>query len=309
MPLKKDLNTLKMLCSIPGTPGDESLISTYILDYVKKEQKSWKSKPQILSGEAFQDCIILVFGKAKTALFAHMDTVGYVVGYNNQLINAGSPSAKANAKLTGKDSKGVINCRITTVDKNFAYCDCERDIDRGTRLTYVQDFKLSDDYVSSCYLDDRMGILSALKVAETLENGAIVFSCWEESGGGSVQFLTKYLYEKLNIKQALISDITWVTEGIKDGKGVAISIRDSGIPRKTYIDRIISLAEKSGIDYQLEVESAGGSDGNVIHHSPYPVDWCFVGAPELNVHSPEESVHLHDFKCMYQMHRYLMKHL
>ena len=46
-------------------------------------------------------------------------------------------------------------------------------------------------------------------------------------GGGSVGFLAKYICnENFNISQALISDITWITEGVKKhGDGVVISSR------------------------------------------------------------------------------------
>ena len=121
-------------------------------------------------------------------------------------------------------------------------------------------FKESNDYIQSCYLDNRLGVWNALKVAEKLENGIIVFSCWEEHGGGSIGFLTNFIHSKYNISQALISDITWITEGVKAGKGVAISLRDSGIPRKKFVNKIINLANKNNISYQLEVESSGGSD-------------------------------------------------
>ena len=36
----------------------------------------------------------------------------------------------------------------------------------------------------------------------------------EEHGGGSVGYLAKFIYEKYGVKQAHISDITWVTEGV-----------------------------------------------------------------------------------------------
>ena len=158
-------------------------------------------------------------------------------------------------------------------------------------------------------MDNRLGVWNALEVAKTLENGIICFSCWEEVGGGSVGYLGKYIYEKWGVRQALISDITWVTEGVKHGKGVAISRRDSGIPRRSYVDRIIQLANESGISYQIEVESAGGSDGNQLQKSSYPFDWCFIGAPEDNVHSPDEKVHKSDIKDMVALYKYLMKHL
>src|SRR5690606_38271842 len=121
----------------------------------------------------------------------------------------------------------------------------------------------------SCYLDNRLGVFNCLKLAETLKDGLIVFSCWEEHGGGTVPFLVKYIYEKWKVKQALVSDITWITEGVAHGAGVVISMRDSSIPRRAYVDKIIGLAEESGISYQLEVERSGGSDGREIQNSPY----------------------------------------
>ena len=86
-------------------------------------------------------------------------------------------------------------------------------------------------------------------------------------------------------------------------------MRDSGIPRKSYVNKIINLAKQSQIPFQLEVENAGGSDGNALQRSPYPFDWCFIGAPEDNVHSPDEKVHKSDIESMFKMYDYLMKNL
>ena len=170
-------------------------------------------------------------------------------------------------------------------------------------------FNGANDFIQNCYMDNRLGVWNALKVAETLEDGVIVFSCWEETGGGSVGYLGKYIYEKWGIRQALISDITWVTEGVSHGKGVAISMRDSGIPRKSYVRKIIDIATKNMIQFQLEVEDAGGSDGNSLQKSSYPFDWCFVGAPEDNVHTPNERVHKGDINEMVRLYKVLMKKL
>lgn len=117
------------------------------------------------------------------------------------------------------------------------------------------------------------------------------------------------MYENHQIKQALVSDITWITEGVTHGNGVAISLRDMSIPRKGYVDRIVALAEASGVNYQIEVERSGGSDGREIQLSPYPIDWCFVGAPEDHVHSPDEIVHKADIDAMISLYQYLMKNL
>ena len=90
---------------------------------------------------------------------------------------------------------------------------------------------------------------------------------------------------------------------------VAISMRDSGLPRKKYLDKIIGLAKESGIPFQLEVEGSGGSDGIELQRGSAPWEWCFVGAAESNVHSPDELVYKADIQAMVDMYRYLMKEL
>jgi len=185
----------------------------------------------------------------------------------------------------------------------------DRDIERGTDLSFVPNWRDDKEYIQCCYMDNRLGVWNALQLAETLENGVICFSTYEEHGGGTVGYLAKYMFENWGVRQALISDITWVTEGVLHGKGVALSMRDSGIPRRSWLNRIIAFAEESKIPFQLEVESAGGSDGNQLQKSPYPFDWLFIGAPEDFVHTPNEKVHKKDIESMVTMYKYLMARL
>ena len=306
------MELLKTLCHIEAPSGSEQNMTEFVLDYIKINQDSWKVKPDLFYGDGFQDCIVLVFGKPTTAIFAHLDSIGYTVKYNNEVIKIGGPSTKEGILLVGQDSQGRIEEKLqhkTDKDGNKILFIGGREVERGTTLTFKADFRQTDDFVQCCYMDNRLGVWNALKVAEKLENGIICFSTWEEHGGGSVGYLAKFIYEKYGVKQALISDITWVTEGVKHAKGVAISIRDTGIPRRTYINRIIDLAKASNIPFQLEVESAGGSDGNALQRSPYPFDWCFIGAPEDFVHTPDEKVHKSDIESMTQMYDYLMINL
>ena len=306
------MELLKTLCHIEAPSGSEQNMTEFVLDYIKSNQDSWKVKPELFYGDGFQDCIVLVFGKPTTAIFAHLDSIGYSVKYNNEVVKIGGPSTKEGIVLVGQDSQGRIEEKLqrkTDKDGNKTLFIGGREVERGTTLTFKPNFRETDDFVQCCYMDNRLGVWNALKVAEKLENGIICFSAWEEHGGGSVGYLAKFIYEKYGVKQALISDITWVTEGVKHAKGVAISIRDSGIPRRSYINRIIDLAKASNIPFQLEVESAGGSDGNALQRSPYPFDWCFIGAPEDFVHTPDEKVHKSDIESMTQMYDYLMINL
>ena len=86
-------------------------------------------------------------------------------------------------------------------------------------------------------------------------------------------------------------------------------MRDSMLPRRSYLNKIIDLAKKSKIDFQLEVESAGGSDGSSLQKSDLLIDWCFIGAAEDNVHTPNEIVAKYDIMCMVELYRFLMRKL
>ena len=111
------------------------------------------------------------------------------------------------------------------------------------------------------------------------------------------------------MRQALISDVTWVTEGVHPGKGVAVSMRDRNIPRRSYIQKIFDLATASEIPFQLEVEASGSSDGRELQISPYPFDWCFIGPPIEGPHTPKEQLHVKDLESTVQLYAYLMKTL
>ncbi|MCC5938057.1 MAG: aminopeptidase [Lunatimonas sp.] len=299
---------LTRLLNLSGVSGDESRVTTFILDYVLKRGKDWKVTPEIHFGKNLQDNLILVFGKPRTAVFAHMDTVGFMARYENQLVPIGGPEVLDGDVLVGEDSYGFIECCLRLDDGNL-YHDFDRYILPGTILTYRQELKVTGEYIQGAYLDNRLGVFNALQLCEELTDGVVVFSTYEEHGGGAVPLLMKYIYERWPIQQALISDITWVTEGVRPGDGVVISVRDKHIPRRSFLDTIIRLANESGVPFQLEVEAYGSSDGREVHYAPYPVDWCFIGAPEENAHTPRERVTWDDLDAMLRMYRFLMAHL
>jgi putative aminopeptidase FrvX len=302
------MKLLKDLCGIHAPSGNEQAMFRYLLEYVKSSSSDWLVKPRLFYGPDFMDCLVLVFGEPRTAIYAHMDSIGFTVRYQDQLIPIGGPDTETGYILTGQDSFGPVECLLVAEENELAY-DFGRGIDRGTTLTFKCDFRENEKYITSCSLDNRLGVYNALKVAETLTDGMIIFSTWEEHGGGSVPFLARFMYEEFKVRQALVSDITWITEGVRPGLGTAISLRDRHIPRRSYIDHIVSLAAASGVPFQLEVEGSGSSDGRELQQSVFPIDWCFIGAAEQNVHSPNEKVHKEDIHSMISLYSYLMKHL
>lgn len=305
---------LKDMCHIHAPSGNEVAMKEFLLAYIKAHSKNWKHKPKILHGRGFQDNIILVFGKPRTAIFAHMDSIGFTVRYGSQLVKIGGPVAQTGFKLTGEDSEGRQDVELLVKEdkktgaRSLHYTG-KRDFERGTELVFKANWRESKDYLQCCYMDNRLGVYNALKVAETLKNGAIVFSSWEEHGGGSVAYLQKYLYETYGISQGLISDISWISDGVHYAKGPVISLRDSLIPRRSFINKIIGIAREAQCDFQLEVEGSGGSDGKELQMAACPWDWCFIGAAEENVHTPDEKVHKKDVEGMIRLYGVLMKEL
>ena len=303
------MKLLKQLCQVHAPSGEEYGMKDFVLKYVQKEKRNWKTKPEIYEGEELQDCLVLKFGNPRTAILAHMDSIGFTVRYQNQLLTIGSPDAEIGTRLVGEDSMGQIDCELEFDKDNHAFYKFGRQIDPGTSLTYKINYRDTSSYIQTPYLDNRLGMYAALRVAETLKDGVIVFSCWEEHGGGSVPYLAKFIHENWKIRQALVADITWVSDGVHPGKGVVISLRDRNIPRKLYVDRIIDIAKRRKIKFQLEVEGMGSSDGRELQLSAYPFDWCFVGAPQQNPHTPDEKVHKDDIASMIKIYEVLMKDL
>jgi putative aminopeptidase FrvX len=312
--MTKKFDTLKLMCHIPAPSGNEIAMKQFLLYYIKTHSPKWKTKPVIYEGKGFQDNIILIFGKPRTAVFAHMDNIGFTVRYEKQLVKIGGPVTKNGFKLIGQDSKGIQEAELAVKEnkktgaKSLEY-KSKRNFETGTELCFKPDWRETKDFIQCCYMDNRLGIYNALQLAETLKDGAIVFSTWEEHGGGSVQYLQRFLYKKYKIDQALISDISWISDGVHFAKGPVISLRDSLIPRKSYLNKIIAIAKKTKCAYQLEVEGSGGSDAGALQMCENPWDWCFVGAAEENVHTPDEKVHKKDIEGMVKLYKELMKAL
>lgn len=310
------MQLLKTLCQLPAPSGEEAALTHFLLDYVRQHGSGWRQPPLVVHDEArFQDCLLLVFGQPRTAVFAHLDSIGFTVRYGRELVPIGGPECEAGYELVGRDGQGEVACKLTVgtaaddEETEVLGYEFSRDIEPGTSLTYACDFRETETTVQSCYLDNRLGVWAALRLAETLENGIIAFSCWEEHGGGSVPYLARFIYETYGVRQALICDITWVTEGVRAGQGCVISLRDSLIPRRAYVERIRAIARAAGIPHQVEVEGIGGSDAKDLQRSDVAWDWCFVGAPEDNVHTPHEIVAKADIASMVTLYKVLMEAL
>lgn len=306
------MELLKRLCKVPAPSGNEAALKDFIVDYVREHQAQWRTSPTLIATDDLRDSLVLAFGTPRTAVMAHMDSVGFTVRYHDQLIPIGSPKTEDGYRLVGADHLGPVVCELAVYEskktQQLRY-QFGRALARGTELTFECDFRETTDFVQTCYLDNRLGVYNALRLAETLEDGLLVFTCGEEHGGGSVPYLARFIYEQYGVKQYLISDVTWTTDGVVANQGAVVSMRDRIIPRRSFLNKIISLAEASEVPFQLEVEATGSSDARELLQAPYPIDWCFVGAPVAYAHSPNEKVHRADVDSMLALYRHLLQQL
>ena len=250
--------------------------------------------------ERIGDSVIAVRGKAPTvAVFAHIDTTGFTLGYDRKLIRIGGPAPKdgVELKLAGGEARGKLRIGKAGGWKLGGKSDAEP----GTRWVYAAQPRQSGDEIISPYLDNRAGVWAALQTLTRCENVAVAFTAGEEHSGHGALVCARRLYEGYAIDQALISDITWDTKHVHCGGGVAVSLRDAMTPRQRYLERILELAHLSGVPYQREIESSGGSDGGYIQRSGFPIDWVFVGAPEKHPHTSAERVRISDLNAMADM--------
>ena len=302
---------LKNLTKIHAPSGEEDRVIKYIVEYIKKQK--WRTKPKIFHGGDYKNNIMLVFGKPRVAIFSHIDSVGFMVGHNNTLTKIGGPNVRNKDKLNGFDSGGKVKATLhkkgkTRKNQKLSY-KSRRSVDIGTNLTYIHTWKETPTTIKTCSQDDRMGSFIALKLAETLKNGILVFTAGEEVGGGDIEFLSKIIYTKYKVKQALISDIIGVGSGVTMGGGAIVSFRDRNIPRRVYVNKILEIVRNLPYKFQLEVGSKGGTDAANLITSPTPFDWCQIGVPVKHYHSPRETTNKKDAIATLNIYKELMKRL
>ena len=219
--------------------------------------------------------------------------------YNNYIINIGSPDLKENENLRSLDENGSDQFfSIIKEEDNKFKIDSPDILEPGTTLTFAPAFKENNNIVTAPYLDNRAGVWACLELARTLKNGVIVFTAYEEHGGGSVEFLAPLIYCEYGVSKALICDMTWQSESVVSGGGMVVSLRDKYIPRQKYTDRIVELLSKNNVRFQTEVEGSGASDGGYLQKSSVPFDWCFTGIPVGEMHSSCETADLNDLDVL-----------
>ncbi len=135
------------------------------------------------------DNLLAVRGSPRTAIFAHLDTTGFTLGYRRQLIPIGAPDPQDRDELISADGlRGRL--RATAGDHRHAQLRRVRDGEGakakpapGTRWVYARKPKIKGGVITAPYLDNRAGCWAALEALRRCENAAAAFTTGEERHG------------------------------------------------------------------------------------------------------------------------------
>lgn len=302
MDLEYSLDLLWDLLAQDSPAGDEEALADWLEEWLAREAPD-------AAVERLGDSLVVTRSDApKVAVFAHLDTTGWTLGYGKQLVRIGGPDGKAGDGVRPV-RRPDTGCVLAPRKDGSWKVGGKTDAAPGSRFVYAAVPALKDGRITAPYLDNRAGIWAALHALLACPQIALALSVQEETGSHGAGVTARRLYEKHGITQALIADLTWDTRHIKRGRGVAVSLRDSRVPRQSYLNRVLALAEQSGLPFQREIESSGGSDGGGIDRSGVPMDWVFIGAPEKAPHTSRERVHVGDLQGMAALLVYLVNGL
>jgi putative aminopeptidase FrvX len=294
------MERLQQLQEIEGVSGDEGRVADFVAATLAGVTDARVRR--------IGDNLIVSRGTPRVALFAHLDTVGFTLGYDNKLIRVGSPHTEGGeairSTIDGQTWRGTV-----AKDEDGTRLVGAAGAPPGSRWVYDAPLQREGDVITGAYLDNRAGVWNAMRVVERCADVAVAFTVGEEHSGRGAALCGRILSDELGIRQALISDITWHTEHVHRGRGAAVSLRDRLVPRQRFLDRVLQLAEASGVPYQREIESDGSSDGGVLERTGMPIDWCFVGAPQEHPHTPREVVQWSDLEKMVELYVYLVARL
>jgi endoglucanase len=316
---KKMIELVRELAGTYGPSGREDEIRDVI-------RKNISGKVDELYTDTLGNLIAVKKGNGKRIMLAaHMDEIGVVATYieENGFIrfsNIGGVSPVFSLGQRVRFANGVCGC-VCYEEKLKELKDLKFPrmfIDIGTNsreetMEYVSPgdiavfeadtIEQNGKYISKA-LDDRIGcavLIDLIRQIKEVKNEVVfVFTVQEEVGLRGAGTAAYALMPDL----AIAVDVTNTGDtprcnplSIELGKGAAVMIKDGRtISHPLVKNKLIDLAKRFDIQYQLEVIEKGGNDAGSIHTTAGGIPSGAVSIPCRYMHSPCEMVDIGDVK-------------
>ncbi len=278
--------------------------------------------------DAMGSIIVHKKGKGKHILLdAHLDTIGFVVtgitddGFVRvQKVGGVDMRTTEGVELTlhgESDIYGVV-CTVpphlsdgenkvstdgtAVVDIGMNKENAEKVVSVGDRASFRNNFTaLSDNMVSSPYIDDRGGIavlLKALEYTKTDNEVTLVCSAQEETGGAGATCASFNTEADLSVSVDVSFGETPDSNPRECGKmnGGAM-IGYAPILDRKYTEMLVNIAREKDIPYQKEImNSRTGTNADHITISKGGIPSVLVSLPIRYMHTPVETVNMNDIE-------------
>jgi len=239
-------------------------------------------------------------------LFARQVTVHASLS-GEELVGVMNPAGKPIHISTPEERSKVPQLSDFFVDLGLEPDDVKAKVRVGDMITLRQEFHDLGKVVTGKALDDRAGCWVAVQALKRVKDPAFevhaVFTTQEEVGlRGAV---TSAFRVEPDVGIALDTTLAVDTPGGPEdmrvtqlGKGVGIKVMDgASISTRWLLDEFIALAEKRGIDHQLEVLPLGGTDAGAMQKSRDGVPSITLSTPSRYVHTVTEMVSKADLEA------------
>lgn len=273
----------------------------------------------------------------KLMLAAHMDEIGFVVKYVDDkgflrlhTVGGFDPRMLAAQRVKVHGKEGMLNGLLMLgtkpkhmldpaeagkaakqedyfVDTGLPVDEVKRLVPIGTMVTMDRTFQTMGDLFTCKAMDDRCAVFVMIEAMKALGDHGVdiyaVATVQEEIGLRGATAAGSGL--KPDMVVAL--DVTLANDfpGIPAefcvttlGEGTAIKIMDSSlICHPKMVEHFVSVAERHGIKYQMELLTAGGTDAGGIQRLNGGVPAFTLSIPTRYIHTVNETVHKDDVQA------------
>ncbi|MFC3957205.1 M42 family metallopeptidase [Halovivax cerinus] len=193
------------------------------------------------------------------------------------------------------------------VDLGLPYEDVDERVSVGDLVTMDQSTEVVGETLTGKAMDDRICLYAMLQAAAAIEDpDATIHFCatvQEEVGLRGARALGVDVDPDLAIALdvTVANDVPEFDEGehvTRLGQGTAIKLKDGSVITSPKVHRRLrSIAEVEGIDFQLEVLPAGGTDTAGFQHTHGAKPVGAISIPNRYMHTVTEAVHRDDVEA------------
>ena len=322
-----DYELLEELTEAHGVPGYEDEIRGIV-------RREFEGAVDAVRSDAMGNVVGTIEGEGdySVAVAAHMDEIGFMVRHVNddgfaQIDALGGWDARVlkAQRVTVHTEDGEVNGLIGSppphtmdeeelekkpkvedvhIDLGLSGEEAKERVSVGDLVTMSQTTQIVGENVTGKSLDDRVCLFAMLEAAKRIENPEVTIhfaaTVQEEVGLRGARALGVDLDPDL----AIALDVTVANDvpGFSDdehvtdlGEGTAIKLKDGSVITSPKVHRrLVSVAEEKGIDHQLEILPAGGTDTAGFQNTYGAKPVGAISIPTRYLHTVTESAHNED---------------